>query len=82
MSKTGNKVPLETHNQICRDLDIAQARIKKIDAHFRDHYYLTRDDYELMKRKEYRAEVRRGMLEAEGMSEIAIIDGIDFIDLP
>lgn len=77
-----DKVPFKTHNLICRDLDKAQARIKKIDDHFKDHYYLTRDDYEQIQREEYQAEVRRGMLENEGIDEIAIIDGIDFIDLP
>ncbi len=78
MSKTGDKVPFETYNQICRDLDIAQARIKKIDEHFNVHWYLTRDDYELMKRKVYRAEVRRNMPEDEGAPAL----DIEFIDLP
>ena len=82
MPKTGDKVPFETHNQLCRNLDIAQAKIKKIDDHFSIHHYLTRDDFELIKREVYRAEVRHGILEDEGVSEIATIDGIDFIDLP
>ena len=78
MSKTGDKVPFETHNQLCRDLDIAQARIKNIDKHFSVHWYLTRDDYELMKRKVYQAEVRRNMPEDEGAPPL----DVEFIDLP
>ena len=56
--------------------------LRKIKKHLLCNNNLTADDLERFEREEYQAEVRRGMPEAEGMSEIAIIDGIDFIDLP
>ena len=78
MPKQGDKVPFETHNQICRDLDKAQAILKKINYHFKDHQHFTRDDYDTIKREEYQAEVRRNMPEDEGAPAL----NIEFIDLP
>ena len=56
--------------------------LRKIKEHLLRNNNLTTDDLEQFEREEYQVEVRRGMLEDEGISEIAIIDGIDFIDLP
>ena len=78
MPDKGDKVPLKTYSLICRDLDKTQARIKQIDNHFKDHYYLTRDDYEIIQREEYLAEIRRNLPEDEG----APVLDIEFIDLP
>ena len=52
-------------------------RIKTINEHFKDHYYLTRDDYEIMQREEYQTEVRHNILEDEGIPLLKM-DGIDF----
>ena len=56
--------------------------LRKIKEHLLCNNNLTVADLERFEREEYQAEVRRGMLADEGVSEIAIIDGIDFIDLP
>ncbi len=60
----------------------AELMLKRIKEHFRYHHYFTADDLEQFEREERAAETRRGILEDEGVSEIAITDGIDFIDLP
>ena len=40
--------------------------ITEIHAHFEDHFILTQDDFELLLRKEYQAEIRRRIPEDEG----------------
>ncbi len=60
----------------------AELMLKRIKEHFRFHHYFTVDDLEQFEREERAAETRRGVLEAEGDVGIAVIDGIDFIDLP
>ncbi len=60
----------------------AYLMLKKIKEHFRYHHYFMVDDLEQFEREERAAETRRGILEDEGVSEIAITDGVYFIDLP
>lgn len=52
--------------------------IKRINEHFKDHYYLTRDDLEQFEREEYQAEIRRNIPADEGAPAL----DIDITDLP
>ncbi len=58
----------------------AKLMLKRIKEHFKFHHYFTKDDLEQFEREEYQAETRRGILESEGLADIAIIDGKDIID--
>ena len=52
--------------------------MNKISDHFKDHHYFTKEDFELLFREEYQAEVRRNIPADEGASTL----NIDIIDLP
>lgn len=52
--------------------------INRISEHFKNHHYLTKDDFEkLVKDAEHLNEVRRSLLEIEGEADLVIIDTTD-----
>ena len=67
-----------TEGQDPRKIRKTQSLIKRINEHFKDHYYLTRDDLEQFEREEYQAEIRRNILKDEGAPAL----DIKVIDLP
>ena len=51
---------------------------KRIDEHFKDHHFLTKEDFKaLLEDEEYLKEARRSLLELEGDADLVIFDSVD-----
>lgn len=50
---------------------------RRIDKHFKDHCYMTEEDYEKIKIEEYQKIIRQESLEDNGGAGLVIVDNTD-----